>query len=104
MAFTSLLALVALAAVSRAAPAAETALCADGTRVSHEACCAFIPVRARFYSTLFRRLIPSHSSLRISRKPSSRVTVAKMVMTFPSQYALVMTLTLFDAQLTKSFG
>lgn len=44
MAFASLFALVALAAVSRAAPATEAALCPDGTRVSNAACCAFIPV------------------------------------------------------------
>lgn len=41
MAFTSLLALVALAAIATAAP---TAVCPDGTRVSNQACCAFIPV------------------------------------------------------------
>lgn len=45
MAFASLLAFVALAAVTRAAPAAESAVCPDGTRVTNEACCAFIPVR-----------------------------------------------------------
>ena len=32
------------AAVVTAAPAAESAVCPDGTRVTNEACCAFIPV------------------------------------------------------------
>ena len=44
MAFASLFALAALAAVVSAAPATETAVCPDGTRVTNEACCAFIPV------------------------------------------------------------
>ena len=44
MALTTLLAFVALAAVTRAAPATGTATCADGTTVGNEACCAFIPV------------------------------------------------------------
>ncbi|EIN09061.1 substrate-free manganese peroxidase [Punctularia strigosozonata HHB-11173 SS5] len=44
MAFASLLALTALAAVTRAAPTAEAAICSDGTRVSNSACCAFIPL------------------------------------------------------------
>ncbi|EKM55992.1 uncharacterized protein PHACADRAFT_256991 [Phanerochaete carnosa HHB-10118-sp] len=45
MAFaTSLFALVALAAVTTAAPATTQAVCSDGTRVSNEACCAFIPL------------------------------------------------------------
>ena len=53
MAFTSLLALVALAAVSNAAP---TAICADGTRVSNRACCAFVPVRTGWLQILMKRL------------------------------------------------
>ena len=44
MAFTSLLALVALATAASAAPASTTSTCPDGTVVSNEACCAFIPV------------------------------------------------------------
>ncbi|EMD37370.1 fungal class II heme-containing peroxidase [Gelatoporia subvermispora B] len=50
MAFTSLLALSALVAVSRAAP---TAVCSDGTRVSNSACCAFIPLAQDLQETLF---------------------------------------------------
>jgi manganese peroxidase len=44
MAFASLLAFVTLAALTRAAPTAESAVCPDGTRVGNAACCAFIPV------------------------------------------------------------
>ncbi|EIN09043.1 manganese peroxidase isozyme 2 precursor [Punctularia strigosozonata HHB-11173 SS5] len=44
MAFASLLSLVALAAVARAAPTSEAAVCSDGTRVTNAACCAFIPL------------------------------------------------------------
>ncbi|KAJ3535162.1 hypothetical protein NM688_g7017 [Phlebia brevispora] len=43
MAFTSLFALVALVAYTAASPA-PAAVCSDGTRVSNEACCAFIPL------------------------------------------------------------
>ncbi|KAJ3551315.1 hypothetical protein NM688_g4779 [Phlebia brevispora] len=43
MAFTSLIALVALAAYATASPA-RPAVCSDGTRVTNEACCAFIPL------------------------------------------------------------
>ncbi|EKM50976.1 uncharacterized protein PHACADRAFT_262882 [Phanerochaete carnosa HHB-10118-sp] len=50
MAFSSLLALVALVAVTRAAP---TAVCSDGTRVSNSACCAFIPLAQDLQETLF---------------------------------------------------
>lgn len=44
MVFSLFTALVALTAVTRAAPATEAARCADGNRVSNAACCAFIPV------------------------------------------------------------
>ncbi|EMD37387.1 fungal class II heme-containing peroxidase [Gelatoporia subvermispora B] len=50
MAFASLFTLVVLAAVSNAAP---TAVCADGTRVSNAACCAFIPLAQDLQETLF---------------------------------------------------
>jgi manganese peroxidase len=54
MAFASLLAFVALAAVSRAAPASEAAVCSDGTRVSNRACCAFIPLAQDLQTTIFQ--------------------------------------------------
>ncbi|OCH86796.1 hypothetical protein OBBRIDRAFT_806545, partial [Obba rivulosa] len=50
MAFASLFALVALVAVSRAAP---TAVCSDGTRVSNSACCAFVPIVAQLNDIVF---------------------------------------------------
>nr|AAD45724.1 manganese-dependent peroxidase precursor [Gelatoporia subvermispora] len=50
MAFTSLLALVALAAITRAAP---TTICPDGTRVSNHVCCDFIPLAQALQSTLY---------------------------------------------------
>ncbi|OCH90032.1 hypothetical protein OBBRIDRAFT_835392 [Obba rivulosa] len=50
MAFASLFALVALVAVSRAAP---TAVCSDGTRVSNSACCAFVPIVAQLNDLVF---------------------------------------------------
>ncbi|EKM55989.1 uncharacterized protein PHACADRAFT_144982 [Phanerochaete carnosa HHB-10118-sp] len=51
MAFRSLLALVALAAVSNAAP---TTVCPDGTHVSNAACCPFIPLIDDLQNTLFQ--------------------------------------------------
>ncbi|EIN05778.1 substrate-free manganese peroxidase [Punctularia strigosozonata HHB-11173 SS5] len=51
MAFASLLAFVALAAVARSAP---TAVCPDGTRVSNAACCAFIPLAKDLQETIFQ--------------------------------------------------
>jgi manganese peroxidase len=55
MAFASLLALVALAATTvRAAPAAEAAVCPDGTRVTNSACCAFIPLAQDLQKTVFQ--------------------------------------------------
>nr|AAA33742.1 manganese peroxidase I precursor [Phanerodontia chrysosporium] len=51
MAFKSLIAFVALAAAVRAAP---TAVCPDGTRVSHAACCAFIPLAQDLQETIFQ--------------------------------------------------
>ncbi|PSR77890.1 hypothetical protein PHLCEN_2v7670 [Hermanssonia centrifuga] len=53
MAFTALLAFVALVAVSQAAPAAESAICSDGTRVTNSICCAFIPLKEDLQSTIF---------------------------------------------------
>ncbi|KAJ3529095.1 hypothetical protein NM688_g7900 [Phlebia brevispora] len=53
MAFTSLLALIALAAYIAASPA-PTATCSDGTRVSNEACCAFIPLAQDLQNTIFQ--------------------------------------------------
>nr|BAC06186.1 manganese peroxidase isoform 2 [Phanerochaete sordida] len=50
MAFTTLFAFVALAAMTRAAP---TAVCSDGTRVSNAACCAFVPLAQDLQQTLF---------------------------------------------------
>ncbi|EMD35154.1 fungal class II heme-containing peroxidase [Gelatoporia subvermispora B] len=44
MAFPALLALVALAASVRAAPASSSAVCSDGTIVSNAVCCDFIPL------------------------------------------------------------
>ena len=38
------LAFVSRVTLSTAAPSTDTAVCPDGTRVSNEACCAFIPV------------------------------------------------------------
>ncbi|KIP10315.1 hypothetical protein PHLGIDRAFT_65973, partial [Phlebiopsis gigantea 11061_1 CR5-6] len=54
MAFASLFALAGLAAVVSAAPAAETAVCPDGTRVSNAACCAFIPLAQDLQDNLFQ--------------------------------------------------
>nr|P19136.1 RecName: Full=Manganese peroxidase H4; AltName: Full=MP-I; AltName: Full=Peroxidase manganese-dependent H4; Flags: Precursor [Phanerodontia chrysosporium]AAA33746.1 Mn-dependent peroxidase precursor [Phanerodontia chrysosporium] len=54
MAFGSLLAFVALAAITRAAPTAESAVCPDGTRVTNAACCAFIPLAQDLQETLFQ--------------------------------------------------
>ncbi|OCH88866.1 manganese-dependent peroxidase [Obba rivulosa] len=51
MAFASLLAFVALAAVSRAASSAVT--CSDGTAVSNAVCCDFIPLATDLQNILF---------------------------------------------------
>ena len=51
MAFASLFAIVALAAIARSAP---TAVCPDGTRVSNAACCAFIPLAQDLQQTIFQ--------------------------------------------------
>ncbi|GJE87952.1 manganese peroxidase [Phanerochaete sordida] len=54
MAFAaSFFAFVALAAYTAAAPAASQAVCPDGTRVSNEACCAFIPLAQDLQETIF---------------------------------------------------
>ncbi|KAJ7085122.1 manganese peroxidase [Mycena belliarum] len=53
MAFTTLVALVALAASVRAAPAAG-AVCPDGTRVGNAACCKFIPLAQDLQKTVFQ--------------------------------------------------
>ncbi|KIP10342.1 hypothetical protein PHLGIDRAFT_115595 [Phlebiopsis gigantea 11061_1 CR5-6] len=53
MAFVSLFALAALATVVSAAPS-KTAVCADGTRVSNDACCAFIPLAQDLQDNLFQ--------------------------------------------------
>ncbi|KIP04649.1 fungal class II heme-containing peroxidase [Phlebiopsis gigantea 11061_1 CR5-6] len=52
MAFKALLSLVALAAVSKAAPSKST-VCPGGTRVSNKACCAFIPLAEDLQKTVF---------------------------------------------------
>ncbi|GJE86712.1 manganese peroxidase isoform 4 [Phanerochaete sordida] len=54
MAFRTLLAFVALAALTRAAPTAESAVCPDGTRVTNQACCAFIPLAQDLQQTVFQ--------------------------------------------------
>nr|BAR45980.1 manganese peroxidase isozyme [Phlebiopsis crassa] len=54
MAFATLFALASLAAVVSAAPAAESAVCPDGTRVTNEACCAFIPLATDLQDNLFQ--------------------------------------------------
>ncbi|EIN12758.1 manganese peroxidase [Punctularia strigosozonata HHB-11173 SS5] len=54
MAFASLVTFVALAAVTRAAPTSEAAVCSDGTRVSNSACCAFIPLAQDLQQTIFQ--------------------------------------------------
>nr|P78733.2 RecName: Full=Manganese peroxidase H3; AltName: Full=Peroxidase manganese-dependent H3; Flags: Precursor [Phanerodontia chrysosporium]AAA62243.1 manganese peroxidase isozyme H3 precursor [Phanerodontia chrysosporium] len=55
MAFaSSLLALVALAAVTSAAPATTQATCPDGTKVNNAACCAFIPLAQDLQETIFQ--------------------------------------------------
>ncbi|EMD37363.1 fungal class II heme-containing peroxidase [Gelatoporia subvermispora B] len=51
MAFASLLAFVAVAAIARAAPASVT--CSDGTTVPDSVCCDFIPLAEDLQSTLF---------------------------------------------------
>ncbi|EIN08802.1 manganese peroxidase [Punctularia strigosozonata HHB-11173 SS5] len=54
MAFTSLLAFVALAAVSSAVPTSKRATCPDGSTVSNAACCAFIPLAQDLQETIFQ--------------------------------------------------
>lgn len=54
MAFTSLFTLVAIAAVSSAAPANKRATCPDGSTVSNAACCAFIPLAQDLQQTVFQ--------------------------------------------------
>jgi hypothetical protein len=80
MAFTSLLAFVALAAFTSAAPAANSATCSDGTKVSNEACCAFIPVRVLLF--IMNEQADSHllfSLRRICSRRSSWTIVVKTV-------------------------
>jgi manganese peroxidase len=54
MAFASLFASVALAAVAGAVPTAKRATCPDGTSVSNAACCAFIPLAQDLQQTIFQ--------------------------------------------------
>ncbi|GJE85328.1 manganese peroxidase isoform 4 [Phanerochaete sordida] len=54
MAFSTLLAFVAFAAVTRAAPTTDSAVCPDGTRVNNAACCAFVPLAQDLQANLFQ--------------------------------------------------
>jgi manganese peroxidase len=54
MVFVSLLASVALAAVTRAVPTAKRATCPDGSTVSNAPCCAFIPLAQDLQQTIFQ--------------------------------------------------
>nr|BAC06185.1 manganese peroxidase isoform 1 [Phanerochaete sordida] len=54
MAFSTLVALVALAAIARAAPTTDSAVCSDGTTVNNAACCAFIPLAQDLQANLFQ--------------------------------------------------
>ncbi|EKM55990.1 uncharacterized protein PHACADRAFT_256984 [Phanerochaete carnosa HHB-10118-sp] len=51
--FSSLFALVAVAATVRAAPASTTTTCSDGTQVPDEMCCNFVPLVSALQNTLF---------------------------------------------------
>ncbi|KAJ6628150.1 manganese peroxidase [Mycena sp. CBHHK59/15] len=67
MAFTSLIALLALVASVRAAPAIG-AVCPDGTRVGHAACCAFIPLAKDLQENIFQNECgeDAHEALRLT--------------------------------------
>ncbi|KAJ7085123.1 manganese peroxidase [Mycena belliarum] len=67
MAFTALLALVALAASVRAAPS-PSAVCADGTRVGNAACCKFVPLAKDLQAQIFQNDCgeDTHEALRLT--------------------------------------
>ncbi|KAJ7085126.1 manganese peroxidase [Mycena belliarum] len=95
MAFSALLALVALAATVRAAPS-HTAVCPDGSRVGNAACCKFIPLAKDLQETVFQndcgedtheavRLI-FHDAVSISKKlgPSAGGGADGSMLLFPT--------------------
>lgn len=65
--------------MTRAAPTAESAVCADGTRVTNGACCAFIPVCTIIYFLPRMHADAACSLLRTCRTTSSRAIAVKMV-------------------------
>ncbi|KAJ6571268.1 manganese peroxidase [Mycena capillaripes] len=68
MAFTVLLAVVALAVLVHSAPSATSALCPDGTRVGNAACCAFIPLAKDLQENIFQNECgeDAHEALRLT--------------------------------------
>ncbi|KAJ3982013.1 manganese peroxidase [Lentinula detonsa] len=70
MAFSNLLQIIALAALStiKAAPTSQEAVCSDGTRVSNSICCDFIPLAQDLTETLFENQCgeTAHEVLRLS--------------------------------------
>ncbi|KAJ7111693.1 manganese peroxidase [Mycena epipterygia] len=71
MAFTALLALFALSASVRAAPA-KGAVCPDGTHVGNAACCPFVPLAKNLQQTLFQNECgeDAHEAIRLTFRRS----------------------------------